>query len=441
MDLDIRTLTFLLGVTNVLQVVIIYFHYLINKSYPGIRCWLAGFSSLAIGALLILGREIPGFEPLSIVLSNIFLFSGLFLLYIGCMRFFGKQIHFPLFITIMLFCQIGIFYFAFIDNNLYARIIIFSTTAAFMCFMSGYHVLRFAPREFALSARFISVIFFSYFVFYIMRIFLTINTPPVGTFFDSSAGQLGTMLSSFLEAILLPFGFINMVNQRSSLDRKMAETYFQSLFDTSPDAILVTTLDDGTILECNTGFSELTGFSREEALGKRSVDIQLWQNPDDRHTLLSELHKKAVCHNLEISLQKKNGEPFFGLLSAKLFTYNTTPCIISVTIDISERRRAELKILEAEQKSTALAMAITANHEINQPLSVIQGAFGLLAKKIEPTPDNNKHIHTINGAIDTIETILKKMRDIEKYETILFRQYLGNSTMVDLTAHKNTNNE
>lgn len=396
---------------------------------------------MAIGSLLILGREIEGFAALSIVLSNIFLFTGLFLLYCGCMRFFDKKIHYPIFYTVMMLCHIGIFYFAFINDSLFARIIIFSITAAFFCFVSGYHMLRYAPKAFSLSARFIAVIFFSYFIFYMLRIYLTMSNPPIGTFFDPTAGQIATMLSSFLEAILLPFGFINMVNQRSSVERKEAENYFQSIFETSPDAILITTLAEGRILECNTGFTELTGFSRDEVLDKNSIELHLWADQNDRQKLINILQKETLCKNLELTLLKKDGTPFLVLISAKLIHLHNTPCIISVTIDITERRQAELRLIEAEQKNTALAMAITANHEINQPLSILEGAFGLLTKKIDSNPDTKKHIHTINEAIDTIESILQKMRDIEKYETILFRQYLGNSTMIDLSARTHTNNE
>ena len=71
------------------------------------------------------------------------------------------------------------------------------------------------------------------------------------------------------------------VGQQECLPEKWVSTtenQFEMIFDVIPDAALISRLDDGVVVELNKGFTKLVGFTKEETIGRSSMDIHLWQN-------------------------------------------------------------------------------------------------------------------------------------------------------------------
>lgn len=130
--------------------------------------------------------------------------------------------------------------------------------------------------------------------------------------------------------------------------------YFELLFNTSPDAVLITRLNDGLAVEVNEGFTKLTGFTREETIGTTNVVIKLWKNPGDRQAVVNLLMNKGFCENVEGIFIRKNGTILIGLISAKTFMLHGEPYIFSIVHDISQRKQAEEAIKQSEEKFRSL---------------------------------------------------------------------------------------
>ena len=62
------------------------------------------------------------------------------------------------------------------------------------------------------------------------------------------------------------------------------------IFNISPDAVMITSLSDGRFVRVNDGFTFLSGFSRDEVIGKSSLEVNLWLNPVDRQKIVSTLN-------------------------------------------------------------------------------------------------------------------------------------------------------
>lgn len=85
------------------------------------------------------------------------------------------------------------------------------------------------------------------------------------------------------------------------------------------------------------------------------------------------------------------------------------------------------KVIDMEKIKSILAMAVTTNHELNQPLTVIQGNVEMLAIKYEQLT-NDKHIKKI---IESIDSIIDKMNKFASFDKITFKKYLDNIDMVE----------
>jgi len=136
------------------------------------------------------------------------------------------------------------------------------------------------------------------------------------------------------------------VKMRSDL--KDSEEKYRIAFITSPDALSITTLD-GVFVDINNGFTALTGFNREDIIGKTSSDLNLWYDLADRDMYVNSLKKNGVIHNLETKFRLKDGKIHESLMSAGIILINKVPHILSTTINIGELVEAK-KSLEVEKE-------------------------------------------------------------------------------------------
>ena len=123
-----------------------------------------------------------------------------------------------------------------------------------------------------------------------------------------------------------------------------SETRYRTVFQTSLDAINITRLADGRFIDCNQAFLDTTGYSREEVIGRTTLELEMWANPRDREQLLAILRQTAHCRNLEAQFRKKDGGLFWGQMSASVIDIEGEPCILSLSRDISAAKRAEEEI-------------------------------------------------------------------------------------------------
>ncbi len=132
-----------------------------------------------------------------------------------------------------------------------------------------------------------------------------------------------------------------------------AKEYFELMFNTNPDVALVTRLSDGVIIDANDGLTNLSGYSRDEAIGKSVVELGLYENETDRLHLLKELKKNKFVKNMEIGFRQKDGVVRNGLLSSKVIIIDKVPHIISNIADISDQKinEKELSLSNERYKS------------------------------------------------------------------------------------------
>jgi len=141
---------------------------------------------------------------------------------------------------------------------------------------------------------------------------------------------------------------------KKQMDFRISNEHFELIFNTSPDAALITRLSDSYAIEVNDGFTKLTGFTREEAIGSTVISLHLWKNPEDRKSVVDDLLKNGYCENLEAEFVRKDGSSFNSLISARTLTLGGIPHIFSRVHDISARKHAEAALKQSEEKFRSL---------------------------------------------------------------------------------------
>jgi len=150
------------------------------------------------------------------------------------------------------------------------------------------------------------------------------------------------------------------------------ENLFQVIFDTSPDVINISRVEDGVFVAVNQSFSELTGYSKDEVLGRTVYEINLWGDTTDRDRLTAELKKNGVVKNFEAQYRLKDGSVAVGLMSAIIINLDDVPHILAVTRDISHIKETE----SALKKSEALYRTLFEN--INLGVTLIDSEHNIV---------------------------------------------------------------
>lgn len=131
---------------------------------------------------------------------------------------------------------------------------------------------------------------------------------------------------------------------------KISEEKFRKTFLISPDSININRLSDGVYISINNGFTKIMGYTEEEIIGKSSLDINVWNNPEDRIKLVKQLLTTGYCQNLEAEFKAKDGSVKHGLMSASVFELDGEKCIISITRDITDRKNVQEELQKSEER-------------------------------------------------------------------------------------------
>jgi two-component system, cell cycle sensor histidine kinase and response regulator CckA len=128
------------------------------------------------------------------------------------------------------------------------------------------------------------------------------------------------------------------------------EALFRLVFHSSPDAINLNRVSDGKYIDINDGFKQIMGYTREDVIRKTSLSLNIWKNPEDRNRLVNGLKKTGYVENLEARFVGKDGKIRLGLMSARVLRFNGEDVILSITRDITDRRRDEETLKESQEQ-------------------------------------------------------------------------------------------
>ena len=196
---------------------------------------------------------------------------------------------------------------------------------------------------------------------------------------------------------------------------KESEERFRMAYHTSPDAININRLGDGLFVDINEGFTRLTGFTREETIGRASPEMNIWCDPAERQALVRSLEENGYYENLEAEFRRKDGSVGTGLMSARIIMLQQVPHILSITRDISDRKQAEeeKKKLEQQLQQAAKMEAIGGlaggiAHDFNNILAAIMG-FSELAMEETDEALRRHDIDQIMQASGRAKNLIKQI--------------------------------
>jgi PAS domain S-box-containing protein len=135
---------------------------------------------------------------------------------------------------------------------------------------------------------------------------------------------------------------------------RSSEEILSTAFFNSPDAFSINPFPNGPYLEVNDGYTRLTGYTREEVLGKTPREMNLWVDSDRRDQALAALHRSAHLRDFEFRFRTKSGQIRFGQMSASVIDLRGQRCTLVIVRDVTERTEAEDILRSSEERFRSL---------------------------------------------------------------------------------------
>ena len=242
----------------------------------------------------------------------------------------------------------------------------------------------------------------------------------------SSLFEAAIYVIFFIAIVLISVLFILiLLATRAEKALKDSEQRYRTTFDAIPDSITVTRVKDGRYQYVNNGFCSITGFSREEVIGKTPLDINLYVNHDDRKKMTKTLLKNGELLNFEIQFRRKNGTIWDSFFTARPIDIDGESHLIALTKDVTElkktekeKRRLESQLRQAQKMESVGRLAGGVAHDFNNMLSIILGNSEIMMEDIGPDHPCSSNLKEIQNAAQRSADLTRQLLAFARKQTI-----------------------
>ena len=228
-----------------------------------------------------------------------------------------------------------------------------------------------------------------------------------------------------------------------------SEEMFAKAFNANPGLIVIVDAETDECCDVNKTFLSTMGFSRKEVIGKTSLDLKLWDDPEKRNAFIKAFEKNGFIKNHEERLRTKKGKERDILFSGETIKLGGKSCFLLSGIDITDRKKArkalkkahdemEVKVIERtsqlqevieEYKQTAQSLRKASemaeeasrtktrflanmSHELRTPLNAILGFSGAMSEKVFGPLGNDKYESYVGNIMESGRHLLELIEDV-----------------------------
>ncbi len=207
-----------------------------------------------------------------------------------------------------------------------------------------------------------------------------------------------------------------------------SEERFAKIFRSSPLAFTISTQKEGRYLDVNDAFLQMLRYERKEIIGRSSLDLNIWVDPDDRARMLQ--LKDSTVKLLPTRMRTSRGETRQVNVSAELIELDGVPCVLAITQDVTETQRLEDQFRQSHKMEALGRLATGVAHDFNNLLCVTMGYSELSLQHVDPAHPLARNLTEIKKAAERAASLTRRLLGFSRQQ-ILFPRILDLNTVIE----------
>ena len=141
------------------------------------------------------------------------------------------------------------------------------------------------------------------------------------------------------------------ITEKRKTEQKLEESKekFSKAFHSSPNLMSISRLTDGLIMDVNDSFTISLGYTREEAVGQKISELNLWANPKQRSEFIKDIQEDRKIDSIDVDMRTKSGNILNMLFSGDIIYLNNKAHLISIANNITERKKSQKELIELKE--------------------------------------------------------------------------------------------
>ena len=235
------------------------------------------------------------------------------------------------------------------------------------------------------------------------------TTHGEGPFLASTAEENARSVQLFVIVACVPLLLLAAaVEERRKAKEalQVSEERFAKAFRSSPDPMAIMRRSDSSIIDVNVRWESMFGYSRAQAVGRTTAELEVYANPRDRQTYDDLAAAQGYVRDFEVDMRDRTGRVHHAVIAAEIVEVGGVPCFIETIRDVTEKKRAEREARDQQKQITHLTRVALIGelsgalaHELNQPLTAILSNAQAAQHYLEKGRIDPKELREILGDI------------------------------------------
>ncbi|MGM0452678.1 MAG: PAS domain-containing hybrid sensor histidine kinase/response regulator [Thermodesulfobacteriota bacterium] len=216
---------------------------------------------------------------------------------------------------------------------------------------------------------------------------------------------------------------------------KHSEERYRTLFETSMDAIYITSTD-GRFIEANPAAVELFGFDSKKALMQTPIQ-DMYLDLEQRRAFQTEIETQGFVKDFPVRFQKRDGTPMDCLLTSTTWQSEdgTEKGYQGIIRDITEQNRLKAQLLQAQKMEAVGTLAGGIAHNFNNILMTIQGNTSLMLMKTDPEHPHYQKLQKVEQYIEYGSELSNQLLGFARGNTSEMKKSTDLNRLIKNSAH------